>query len=285
MGHVVGASMCRNGTFSHLWYGACNCHYSFHFTFAIVNTHLFSEQSDGALIFPGVTHGVATQPAATCPPSPAYLSMCGGHNCRSHPSACDQVQANMTEQAAHLVDGLESQCHADSGVIGGMGPWQGKGEGGCQRRLARGSKEWTVAHGGRTKRGECAGVPCSHFVGHEMENRADIGWAASIQGGQKQHPGDAALATRNRPEKGVQWHGMGHVVEARTCRKGVLIYIQGTSTIWPMRFTVSECLSTTEQHVCISGRQWQAQRWAEVGRGGASKFLHGCLVAQVDLSV
>ena len=39
--------------------------------------------------------------------------------------------------------------------------------------------------GGQTEHGECAGVPCSHFVG----------WAASIQGGLKQHPGDAVAVS------------------------------------------------------------------------------------------
>ena len=44
----------------------------------------------------------------------------------------------------------ESWCCADGGVLGGMGqPQQGKGEGGHQRGLAQGSKEWAVG-GGRS---------------------------------------------------------------------------------------------------------------------------------------
>ena len=44
----------------------------------------------------------------------------------------------------------ESRCCADGVVLGGMGqPQQGKGEGGHQRGLAQGSKEWAVG-GGRS---------------------------------------------------------------------------------------------------------------------------------------
>ena len=39
--------------------------------------------------------------------------------------------------------------------------------------------------GGQTEHGECTGVPCSHF----------IGWAASIQGGRKQCPGNAVVVS------------------------------------------------------------------------------------------
>ena len=61
--------------------------------------------------------------------------------------------------------------------------------------MGAGMGQQIVDCGGRTECSECTRVLCSHFIGHKTENGADIGWAASIQGEWKQHPGDAVAVS------------------------------------------------------------------------------------------